>query len=266
MSDVPNPDDFGDGEIDGEVEEIEDGQDGDAQDPGEDGEGADRQADAQEGADDEIEPEPRRQGRKTEAQRWRERAERAEREAAEARGFRQATEQFGTRQQGPSPAEIERQQREEQERLAMMSPQEVANYYYQKGQQGFQQALLMQQLQTEDRIDKRDYDQQAKGSRVHAQYRDAVERELVSERNRGNLRVTREDILHRLVGRDAVERAERAAPAQRRTAARRVASQSTRPTGARGDGAPQRKGTWGDPEFDRQMAAEGLRHFGRGGI
>jgi hypothetical protein len=265
MSDIPNPPPGGE-EPDLEIEDdVEIGSPGEGEDTGEDGEGPGGEAgEAGESAGDEgeVEPEPRpRQGRKSEAQRWRDRAERAEREAAEARGYRQATEQFGAyrQPQGPSPAELERQQQQEAERLSMLSPQEVSAYYYNKGRQELQQTLLMQQLQTEDRIDKRDFDQQARSSRVHGQYKDAVERELVQERNRGNLRVTREDILHRLVGRDAVDRAARAAPAQRRAAQSRVASQQTRPTGARGDGAAGARGKPGDPAYDEALAIEGMR-------
>lgn len=266
MSDIPNPH-LGGGE--GDLDEIEDdveiGSPGEGEDTGEDGEGPGGEAgEAGESAGDEgeVEPEPRsRQARPSQSARLRERLAAAERELAEAKGFRQATEQFGAyrQPQGPSPAELERQQQQEAERLSMLSPQEVSAYYYNKGRQELQQTLLMQQLQTEDRIDKRDFDQQAKSSRVHGQYKDAVERELVQERNRGNLRVTREDILHRLVGRDAVDRAARAAPAQRRAAQSRVASQQTRPTGARGDGAAGARGKPGDPAYDEALAIEAMR-------
>ena len=120
----------------------------------------------------------------------------------------------------------------------------------------------MQQLQTEDRLDKRDYDQQARTDRARAQYRDRVEAELQRERQAGNLRETRDRIFYRLWGQDGAERAAKAAPSQRRSASRRVAGQQTRPTNARGDGgaAGGRRGTWGDPEFDEKMAREGIRN------
>lgn len=261
MSDVPTAQDGGE-ELDlGEIEEVEGdlSEAGEDQDAGEDGEGAGGEADAEEGADGDVEPPPRR-GRPSQTQRLRERAERAEREAAEARGFRQAAEQFQARQPQQANVEAERVAKWETENLPLMAPQEIAAYYYNKGQQQIQQAMLMQQLQTEDRIDKRDFDQQARTSKVHAQYRDEVERELSAERQRGNLRASRDDILHRLVGRDAVSRAARAAPAQKRAATQRVNGQRTQPTNGRGDGsAGGRRGGWGDPEFDARMASEALR-------
>jgi hypothetical protein len=213
----------------------------------------------EEGAEGDVEPPPR-QGRKSQAQRWRERAERAEREAAEGRGFQRAAEQLRSQQPQQPNQEAERLARWEQDNLPLMSAQEVGAYYYNKGMQQSQQQALLQQLTTEDRLDKRDFDQQARTSRVHAQYKDEVERELAAERQRGNLRASRDDILHRLVGRDAITRSERTAGTQRRAAARRVAGAQTRPTNGRGDGAAGRgKGTWGDPEFDARMAAEALR-------
>ena len=261
MSDDPKlpPEDGGE-ELDlGEIEEGGDQEDAGLPDETGEGETADEGADGEEGAEGDVEPPPR-QGRKSQAQRWRERAERAEREAAEGRGFQRAAEQLRQQQPQQHNQEAERVARWEQDNLPLMSAQEVAGYYYNKGLQQTQQQMLMQQLQTEDRIDRRDFEQQARTSRVHAQYKDEVERELNAERQRGNLRATRDDILHRLVGRDAIGRASRTESTQRRTAARRVAGAQTRPTNGRGDGAAGRgKQSWGDPEFDARMAAEALR-------
>ncbi len=262
MSDDPKLPPEGGEELD--LGEIEDGEEDDAGLPegeGAEGEGRDDEegASAEDGEGD-VEPPAPRQGRKSQAQRWRERAERAEREAAEGRGFQRAAEQLRQQQPQQQNQEAERVARWEADNLPMMSAQEVAGYYYNKGLQQTQQQMLMQQLQTEDRIDQRDFNQQARTSRVHAQYKDEVERELNAERQRGNLRATRDDILHRLVGRDAIDRASRTASVQRRTAARRVAGAQARPTNGRGDGAAGRgKQSWGDPEFDARMAAEALR-------
>jgi len=263
MSDDPKlpPGDGGE-ELDlGEIEDDGEGEDAGLPDEAGDQEAADEGEGGEEGGEGDVEPPAPRQGRKSQAQRWRERAERAEREAAESRGFRQAAEQFQRFQpQQQVNAEAERVAKWEVDNLPMMSAQEVAGYYYNKGLQQTQQQMLMQQLQTEDRLDKRDFDSQARTSRVHAQYKDEVERELNAERQRGNLRATRDDILHRLVGRDAIDRASRTASVQRRTAARRVAGAQARPTNGRGDGAAGRgKQSWGDPEFDARMAAEALR-------
>jgi hypothetical protein len=262
MSDDPKLPPEGGEELDlGEIEDDGEGEEGDAglAEEGAEAEGAADADGGEEGGEGDVEPPAPRQGRKSQAQRWRERAERAEREAAEGRGFQRAAEQLRQQPQQQNQ-EAERVARWEQDNLPMMSAQEVAGYYYNKGLQQTQQQMLMQQLQTEDRIDQRDFNQQARTSRVHAQYKDEVERELNAERQRGNLRATRDDILHRLVGRDAIDRASRTASVQRRTAARRVAGAQTRPTNGRGDGAAGRgKQSWGDPEFDARMAAEALR-------
>src|SRR6185295_12391243 len=99
------------------------------------GEGeADAEGGGQEGAEGEVEPPPR-QGRKSQAQRWRERAERAEREAAEGRGFQRAAEQLRSQQPQQANQEAQRLARWEQDNLPLMSAQEVGAYYYNKGMQ-----------------------------------------------------------------------------------------------------------------------------------
>lgn len=267
MSDDPKlpPVDGGE-ELDlGEIEEVE-GQDAGlyGDEAVEEGDAPDEGGDGEEGADEEVDPSPRRRPGRSE--RLREKNAQLERELAEARGFRQAAEQlqrFQPQQQQVN-AEAERVARWENENLPMMSAQEISAYYYNKGIQQTQQQMLMQQLQTEDRIDKRDFDQQARTSRVHSQYREEVERELNAERQRGNLRASRDDILHRLVGRDAVQRAARAAPAQRRSAQRRVEGQQTRPTNGRGDGASGgRRPAPGSPEHDEMLVQQYFQGGGR---
>lgn len=267
MSDLPETVDDSGEELD--LGEIEEGEADDAAEGGEDGsDGADEEhADdgEEEGQEGDVEPPPPpRQGRKSQAQRWRERAERAEREAAEARGFRQAAEQFQQRQPQVPNAEAERVARWEAENLPMMSAQEVSAYHYNKGRNEIQQALLYQQLQMKDELDRRDFNSQARTSRLHQQYKDRVESELTRLRSAGNLMASREEILHRLVGEAAMERANRAAPAQRRAASRRVAGQTTRPTNARGDGSAGRgRPAPGSEEHDDMLWEEYKRLGGR---
>lgn len=267
MSDLPDTVDDGGEELD--LGEIEEGEADDAAEGGEDGsDGADEEhADdgEEEGQEGDVEPPPPpRQGRKSQAQRWRERAERAEREAAEARGFRQAAEHFQQRQPQVDPMAAARAQQERAERLAMMSPVEAAEFIANERAQQFQQALLYQQLQTRDELDRRDFNQQARTSRLHQQYKERVESELVRKRQAGDLMASREEILHRLVGEAAMERATRAAPAQRRAASRRVAGQTTRPTNARGDGSAGRgRPAPGSEEHDDMLVDEYFRRGGR---
>lgn len=259
MSDLPEPQDGEELDL-GEIEEGEDAGGDEAPENGADEVDAGDDDEAPEGQEEDVEAPPRPR-RKTEAQRWRERSERNERELEALKNQFQGFSQARTTQpQQPDPALAARQAQERAERLAMMSPVEAAEFIAGEKEQQFRQMLMMQHLQTEDRLDKRDYDQQARTSRLHQQYRDRVEAALASERQQGNLRATREDILARLYGQDAIQRSGRAAPRQRQEAAARVARQRTQPTGARGDGAGGgRRGSWGDPEYDERMAREALR-------
>lgn len=263
MSDIPTGPADGGEEIGADEIEIEDGQDGDGEIPGEDGEGAGSEAGAEEGSGDEVDAPPQRSGRPGRSERYRAENERLRQELAEAKGFQRAAEQFQTQaraQQGPSPAELAEQHRREQEQLSMMSPQEVAAYYYNKAQREVQQAMLYQSLQTEDRIDKQAYDISATTSKFHRDHKSEVERRLVAERNAGNLRATRATILAQIVGEEAMQRGSADSGRQRSAAAGRVRSQQTRPTNGRSDSAGGgKRGTWGDPEFDARMAAEAMR-------
>jgi len=210
-------------------------------------------------------PEAARPGRAaTRIQRLTERAEKAEREAAEARGYRQALE----RQPAAPPIDYAAQQRAQlaqmQQRWAEMAPADAIVEALQFGQQQQQQALLFQQVQINDRIDKDKYDSAARSSRLHQRYQPEVERIFQAERARGNYVVTREDILYREAGREAIERANRAAPGQRRAAAGRVAGQQARPTNARGDGASgSRRPAPGTPEDDDRLIEEFFQGGGR---
>src|SRR5579859_149139 len=202
---------------------------------GEEAEAPEDEAEGEEAPpEDEAEQPVARQGRKPQAQRWRERAERTEttlqtvqRELAELRA----------RQTAPPPIDQERLQRERMERWSMMAPHEIVAEAMQIGRQEVQQQLQYQQLQTQDLIDRQTYDAAAQTSRVHQQYRQRVDDLLQSERARGNLGASRQNILAYLVGQDAIARAGRAAPAQRNAAGRRVVAATARPTGARGEGA-----------------------------
>jgi hypothetical protein len=268
MSDLPDPQ-SGEEELDlGEIEEAD----------GEEGAGPDEDADAEGDAGDDgqeqeeegdVEPPPR-QGRKSQAQRWRERSERDRAAAAETRreldalknqfsGFSQASQ---TRQ--PDPAQARQQAEWRQAQLEMMSPLQQAEFIANEKAQQFQQAMFYQSLQTEDRLDKRDFDLAARTDPTRARYKGQVEREFAAERQAGNLRASREDIFYKLYGRDVAERAARAAPRQRRAAAANVARQQTRPGGARGDGAAGgRRPAAGTPEHDDMLVEQYFKEGGR---
>ena len=266
MSDLPEPVDDGGEEFD--LGEIEEGETDDAPEAGEHAgeDGADEEhADdgEEEGQEGDVEPPPPRRGRPTQAQRLRERLAETERKLAEATGYQRAAEQFQQRQPQVDPMAAARAQQERAERLAMMSPVEAAEFIANEREQRVQQALLYQQLNFKDELDKRDFNQQARNSRDHQRYRDQVESEIARRRQNFDYNTTREEVLQRLVGAAAMERANRAAPAQRRAASRRVAGQTTRPTNARGDGSAGRgRPAPGSEAADDALVAE---YFSRGG-
>ena len=195
----------------------------------------------------------------TRIQTLRERAERAEREAAELRGYRQALEQQ-PRQPAVDPAAQQRQQLDMlRQRWEQMSPADAILEALQYGAQQQQQNSFLQQRLIEDRIDQQAYATEARTSAQHQRYRDRVEQIVASERRNGNFAITRTDVLYRLIGEDVVNRATRAAPTQNRQAAARAAAQQTRPTGARGDAGGGRRPVPGSAEDDDRIIEEGLR-------
>ena len=203
----------------------------------------------------------------TRIQSLRERAEKAEREAAELRGYRQALEQRAAPQSAADPYAQQRQQEALFQRWNQMHLEgqgaQAQQEMWQLGQQHIQNAVMALQVQTNDRIDKQSYDAKALSSRPHQRHAAEVERILADQRARSNLAITREDILLRLVGQEAIANANRAAPQQRRQASGRVAAQQTRPGGARGDGgAASRRPAPGTPEHDDLLLDE---YFSNGG-
>lgn len=267
MSDIPSDAELGGEELDlGEVDEAEG--DAEAQTLGDDGQdegdAAGHEDEGQEG-EDAGDVAPARSGRRSQSQRLRERNEQLQRELAEARGFRQAAEQFRPQQQPQVDyAAQQRAQQERADRLAMMSPVEAAEFIANERAGQFQQALLMQHLSTQDLIDRRDYEQQARSSKLHSQHREEVERTLQAKRQAGDLLINREEILDRIIGREARERASRAAPAQRRAATTRVNGQRAQPTGARGDAAAGgRRPQPGSAEHDAMLVQQYFQSGGR---
>lgn len=238
MSDPRDPPEGGDDLDAGYIDDEGGGPDPELDEDGDPEPGGDEPED--EPGDPQDEPQrgetQQRPGRKTQAQRLRERIERQD---AEHQVLKQQLQTLTQQRQQPAydPAAAARAQQEENERVALMGPAEAAQYYYQKGQNEFRQAMLGQQLQTQDLIDRQAYDAAARTSRVHRDYRQRVEDLLSGERARGNLAANRTALLAYLVGNDAIERAGKAAPQQRRQANARVAGQQVRPASARGDGA-----------------------------
>lgn len=120
------------------------------------------------------------------------------------------------------------------EQLELLQPREAYRALWQRAQQQLGQQFAQQSLTTQEAIDRQHYESQARSSRVHEQYRQRVEDLVANERARGNI-VGREVALKFLLGEDAINRANRVVPGQRRAAAARVGAQTVRPATGRGD-------------------------------
>ncbi len=247
-----------------EDEEIVDddaqGQDDDA---GGDGSDADEQEGEGEEAEDEItaEPAPRRGGGSEAVRSVRRRAQEAERELA-ARNAEIAELRAGQRaieaRLASDPQAAARAREEQRQRRELMTPAEIAADVEQSLATQFLQVRQADQLALHDRLDKQSYDAAARTSRVHRDYSAQVEK-LVREERAAGRNPDREVVLKYLVGNDVLERANRAAPAQRGAAARRVAAQRTQPTGARGDAARAgRRPAQGSLEADLALVNAGI--------
>jgi hypothetical protein len=118
--------------------------------------------------------------------------------------------------------------------VEMMPQREALQAVYARARQEMGQQLGVQQVTTQERFDQQQYDAAARTSRVHQQYRQKVDALVAAERSRGNI-VGREVALKFLLGEDAINRANRIVPSQRRAATGRVDRQTTRPTNGRGD-------------------------------
>ncbi len=138
------------------------------------------------------------------------------------------------RQPAIDPAAQARADQEFWASLDLMTPAEAHRAVYNRARNEFAQQFGAQQLSTQEAIDRRDYDAAARTSRIHQQYRQRVEDLIGAERARGNI-VTRDVALNYLVGQDAIARANKVAPAQRRSGAARVSAQTVRPGNGRGD-------------------------------
>lgn len=188
----------------------------DAERPGEEADHEDSSQDTGNAEDAHLEggqqEEVRRGGRANEAirelraraQEERAHRERIEREFMEFRAAQQA------RQQQPSPEQ-------EAERLALMSPEERADYKLNKALNEIQRQNAMSQFQTADRSDKALYDAKATTDKVYAKYAEKVETERQRQMRENNMVIPREELLKWIVGQDVLQnRGKKVAAAARR--------------------------------------------------
>lgn len=164
---------------------------------------------------------------------------RAERQAAENLAREQALrlealERAIQQQNRPDPAFQARQAQEEADRVAMMAPHEVAQYFANKSQQQMQQQMMQQHRQQIDALDRIDFRGQVATNPLAKKFESDVER-VVAEQARNGFSIKREEALAYVVGKAMIAKAGTAAKGQRVAGAARVASQTTRRSTPGGD-------------------------------
>lgn len=175
------------------------------------------------------EPEPQPQQHQSRRERSRNELAELRREVAELRA--QRTEP--ARQPAIDPAAARAAEDKFFADLELVPPQEAFRQLYQRARSEFGQAILGQQINTQDRLDQQSYDSTARTNPLYERYRDKVEALVASERARGNI-VGRRQALAWLYFEDVERSGARAAGQQRQQGAARVASQTVRPVNPRG--------------------------------
>jgi len=182
------------------------------------------------------EPRQRRGGGSETVRNLRRARQETERQLAEARAqlsvFQQLAQQ---RAQQPAfdPAAQQRAQQQEQEALALMTPEERADYRIRQTEQRLGNQFALQQFQMADVIDRQGFEGSFARFPGRERYAQRVEDMLRQERQQGRNH-SREVIYKYLLGEDQERRASRLAPGQRRAATARVAAQRTRPQNGAG--------------------------------
>lgn len=258
MSDGPRdpaeePVDLGEEEVDlGVDDEIE----------SEEGEGGEPEGGAEPPEEgEEGEPAARRPGGGSPAVKaQRARAQKAERELAEARtrleNVERQIQEF--RRQPVDPATAQRAVAERAERRQLMSPSELAADITQELSGQFGQAIQSIQFTNADALDQQRFESSFARYPARGRFADRVEAALQSERAAGRNH-TREVVFKHLWATDMEAKALRVAPGQRRAAAARVAGQTVRPAGARGDSVLGRRPAPGTAAHDDAILDDARR-------
>lgn len=230
----------------GEVEDADEGSEATQTEGDEDAEGEGGADDAGGDGDEEgDEPAPRGDvGRAARPQgRAEGRVQRALRDARDARAevdrmrAELAAERVAAQQRiSNDPAQRQREYQEEQERLRLMSPEQMGQYFADKTRREVGQALGQQQMQIQDTLDRQAFSTLRRDNALIDSVADETERTLASERNQGR-NPSREVIATYLIGQRVRAKQKAARSGQQRGAARRVAGQTTRPGTARSDAA-----------------------------
>ena len=176
---------------------------------------------------------------------------------SEIRRLRQVQEQALTQTRQPAPqidpyrqAEIDRQ---EAERVQMMAPHEVAQFYAGKMANQLQQQIARQNVEMADRMDRQGFENFAASRPAARRMASQIEAGLAEARQAG-MNPTRQAIYHLLLGRQVDEQSARQTPVQRRNGQQRIASQRTQPGTPRSNAAPASRGRRGE-DSDEAMVA-----------
>lgn len=138
--------------------------------------------------------------------------------------------------QQPDPARQAQLDREEAERVAQMPFEEQSRYWTRKTEERLQQQMLRGNLETRDMLDRIQFQQVMRERRLPARYATEVDNLLAQARQNG-MNPTREWLLKTVIGGEVLERKERDTERQRIRGQRRIASQTTRPSGTRSTAA-----------------------------
>jgi hypothetical protein len=232
--------------VDGEEDDVQVETDDEDREPGSEGEGTEGQdaAGRDEGSDlsaqrtgdedDEGEP-PARAPAQHETQ---QRGTRFQRLANENREYKERLERL-ERDRENERLQWQRQQQQineaqERDRLALMTPEERADYRISQQRNEMRQEMQQLRLQTAMQTDKASFDAKVTVNPVYRRMQAAVE-EMFQEQVRKGQPTDRETILYHLLGKQAANGASNLKP--RRDARRRVENERVRPSSGKGDTA-----------------------------
>ena len=141
----------------------------------------------------------------------------------------------------PSPAEQLRQQQEEQERLSLMQPHEVAQYFATRSEQRLTQQLQVIRRENAEANDRVAFEALQARDPIAKRFSADVEK-VVAEQAAQGMTVRRELALNFVVGKAVRDRAVAAAAKQKPRGAARVAGQTVAAGGRAGGDTPSERG------------------------
>lgn len=160
--------------------------------------------------------------------------QRVEQQLRDEAARREALERQLAEFRRPDPALLARQQAEEAERVAMMAPHEVAQYFANKAASQVQQQQQTFQRQQMDALDRIEFRGVVAANPVAKRFEDRVEK-LVAEQAALGYSIKREQALKYAIGEAVLAKANGAAGKQKPAAAARVAASTTRRSGPGAD-------------------------------